>query len=187
MAALGGVSMKVTSVCQLSLLVGLAWWLSRVNSSGALGRAGIEGMGVQGAEPGGEVPVLHRRQALVLEEEDLVPKQGRLDVRELLRIQRDREIDVLDEGTDGRRQRAGADPGHGGDPVRSAEGTAPTAARLPRRAELANPEAGEGRSPFFCSGCEGLRQGARGESALPRLRGFNSSWRKGWHSNPRSP
>ena len=111
-------------------------------------------MGVQGAEARSEVPVLDRRQALVLEEDDLVLQQGCLDVRELLLIQRDREVDVLNQGADGRRQRAGADPGHVGDLVRSAEGTAPTAARLPRRAELANPEAGEGRSQFFCCGCE---------------------------------
>jgi hypothetical protein len=56
--------------------------------------------------------VLDRRQALVLEEDHLVLQQGRLDVGELLLIQRDREVDVLDKGADGRRQRAGADPGH---------------------------------------------------------------------------
>ena len=38
--AMGGVWMKVTSVCQLSLSVGLSLWLSRMNSSGASGTPG---------------------------------------------------------------------------------------------------------------------------------------------------
>ena len=75
-------------------------------------------MGIQGAEPGSEVPLPDARQALVLEEDDLVPKPGRLNVRELLVMQRDREVHVFDQGANGRRQRAGADPGHVSDPLR---------------------------------------------------------------------
>ena len=100
-------------------------------------------MGVQGAEPRGEVPVLHRRQALVLEEDDLVPKQGRLDVRELLVIQRPGQVDILHQGADGGRQGAGRDPGHVGDPLWLGAGSGPAARGT------ANPAAGVGRSEIF--------------------------------------
>lgn len=100
-------------------------------------------MGVQGAEARSEVPVLDRRQALVLEEDDLVLQQGCLDVRELLLIQRNREVGGLDQGADGRRQRAGADPGHVGDPLRRWAGAGPAAGGR------GNAEAAVGRSEIF--------------------------------------
>jgi len=55
-------------------------------------------MGVQGAEPGGEVPVLDRRQALVLKEEDLTLQTGHPETRELLVIQRPGQAEIVEKG-----------------------------------------------------------------------------------------
>jgi hypothetical protein len=62
--------------------------LLRRQSLQPLRRAGRERVGLQGAEPGREVPVLDRRQARVIEEDDLVLQQGRLDVGERVVIPR---------------------------------------------------------------------------------------------------
>ena len=128
--------------------------LVRRQSLKRLGRAWRKRVGVQGAKPGREVPVLDRRQARVLEEEDLAPQQGRLDVGELLLIQGDRQVDVHDEGADGRRERAGADTGHVARSQAHPGLRRPNGLLLPVKRGAIYEGRGPQRSQIFCCHCK---------------------------------
>src|SRR5690348_15622241 len=70
-------------------------------------------MGVQVAEARGEVPMLNRRDVLVLEEDDLVLEQCRADLRDEFVAGIPGEIHIADDGADGGGQRRNSRTGHG--------------------------------------------------------------------------
>ena len=111
---MAGRSRKVTSVCQWSLSVGLAAWLSRMNTSGAASRPDTaDGCAVR--RSGRQNRAAARWKVLVLEEQHLVGQQGGADVIDHRIGVILAQVDAADHRADGRIERVdgqGVGAGH---------------------------------------------------------------------------